>query len=64
MAEAILENMTPGIELFAKSAQVASMESSPISDIRASGNYRKQMVAVLTRRSLFDAWQQLERRDR
>ena len=64
MAEAILENMTPGIELFAKSAQVASMESSPISDIRASGNYRKQMVAVLTRRSLLAAWQQLERRDR
>lgn len=59
-AEAALEGQTPNVALFAEAGQVASMESSPISDIRASGDYRKKMVAVLTRRALVAAWQQLE----
>lgn len=62
MAEAALEGMAPSVELFAKSGQAASTESSPISDIRATGDYRKKMVAVLTRRSFMAAWKQLEER--
>jgi carbon-monoxide dehydrogenase medium subunit len=60
-AESLLINNAPGIELFAGAAHAASMESSPISDLRASADYRKQMVAVLTRRSLLVCWQRLER---
>jgi len=63
MAEAVLEGMMPSMEIFANSAQVASMESSPISDIRASGDYRKKMVAVLTKRSLVTTWHRLEKKD-
>jgi carbon-monoxide dehydrogenase medium subunit len=61
-AEAFLVGKSPGRELFTKSADAASVDSSPIDDIRASGDYRKKMVAVLTRRALFAAWQQLEGR--
>ena len=38
-----------------KAAQVASGETFPISDVRCSGAYRKEMVAVLTRRALEQA---------
>jgi len=59
-AETALDGQSPGVELFTEAAQIAKTESSPISDIRASGDYRKKMVAVLTRRALEAAWQQLE----
>jgi carbon-monoxide dehydrogenase medium subunit len=59
-AETVLVGMLPGVELFSQAAQVASMESSPITDIRASGDYRKKMVAVLARRALLAAWQGVE----
>jgi len=57
-AEAVLEGQEPSAEFFAEAGQVASAEASPISDLRASGDYRKKMVAVLTRRALAAAWQQ------
>ena len=41
--------------LIIKSAQAASEESRPISDVRASAQYRKEMVAVFTRRALREA---------
>ena len=41
--------------LISKSAQAASEESRPISDVRASAQYRKEMVAVFTRRALREA---------
>ena len=59
-AEAILENQAPSVALFTEAGLVASSEASPISDIRASGDYRKKMVAVLTRRALGAAWQHLQ----
>ncbi len=59
-AEAVLEGQMPSEKLFAEAGKVASSEASPISDIRASGEYRKKMVAVLTRRVLAAAWQKLE----
>lgn len=58
-AEGVLEGLTPSEAIFAEAGQVASTESSPISDIRASGEYRKKMVAVLTRRALQSAWERL-----
>jgi CO/xanthine dehydrogenase FAD-binding subunit len=59
-AEALLEGQLPSAELFAEAGQVASAEASPISDLRASGEYRKKMVAVLTRRALSAAWDHLQ----
>ncbi len=58
-AEAVLEGHPPSAELFAEAGRVASSESSPIDDIRASGEYRQKMVAVLTRRALAAAWGRL-----
>lgn len=37
-------------------ARIASEECSPISDLRASANYRRRMIAVYTRRMLEQAW--------
>ncbi|MBK5108386.1 MAG: xanthine dehydrogenase family protein subunit M [Anaerolineales bacterium] len=58
-AEAALQGQLPSLELFKDAGQIAMGESAPITDIRASGDYRKKMVAVLTRRALEAAWQQL-----
>lgn len=44
-------------ELIEKGGDVAAEESKPISDVRASAEWRKRMVAVLTRRALEEAHQ-------
>jgi len=53
------ENLVKGAawtqELIQEAGDVAADESKPISDLRASATYRKQMVAVLTRRALEEA---------
>lgn len=59
-AEAVVVGQSPSADLFSEAGQVASSESSPISDIRASGDYRQKMVAVLTRRALLAASERLE----
>ncbi len=43
-------------ELVEKAAQAASEEAKPISDIRASAEYRRKVVAVLARRLLQNAF--------
>jgi len=58
-AEAVLEGQEPSDDLLSEAGQVASSEASPISDLRASADYRKKMVSVLTRRALKAAWDQL-----
>ena len=59
------EGMLKGKVLTARSveraAEAAAAESRPITDIRASLNYRRDMVKVLTRRALNQAWTQAKR---
>ncbi|MDD4170438.1 MAG: xanthine dehydrogenase family protein subunit M [Desulfotomaculaceae bacterium] len=49
---AILTGREFNSELVEKAARAASGEAKPISDIRASAEYRRELVAVLTRRLL------------
>lgn len=51
-AERILTGMEIAPELLEKAAQSASEEISPISDVRASGDYRRRMTRVLVHRAL------------
>ena len=51
-AEKILAGKKPTSELLDEAAAAAVGESSPISDVRASAAWRRNMVDVLTRRSL------------
>ncbi len=54
-AEAIIIGKKINDALINKSAQAASDEACPISDVRASAQYRKDMVKVFTRRALQEA---------
>lgn len=56
-AEALLRGQRFGERLVEAAAMAAMNESRPISDVRASADYRRQMVAVLTRRALGQAWE-------
>jgi CO/xanthine dehydrogenase FAD-binding subunit len=50
--EALLLGKPPTDELFREAAAAASAEARPIDDLRASAEYRRAMVEVLTRRAL------------
>ncbi len=43
-------------ELIKKSAKVAVSETKPISDIRASADYRKEMIGVLVEKTISELW--------
>lgn len=51
-AEDAVKGQKPTDELFAKAAEIAAEESSPITDLRAGAEYRRKMVGVLTKRAL------------
>jgi carbon-monoxide dehydrogenase medium subunit len=51
-AERMLEGSAPTAELFRDAGRVAAQHCSPISDVRASANYRRRVVAVLVARAL------------
>jgi len=51
-AEKVLEGKKIGNDLIEKASQVAQGETRPISDVRGSDWYRKEMVKVLVRRAL------------
>jgi len=54
-AEALLSGKKVTEVLIAEAAQSAALECKPISDIRASEEYRREMVRVFTRRALLKA---------
>jgi len=61
-AETILTNGIPDPTLFSRAADAMLADIHPISDIRASGEYRQRAVKVLLERALVDAVQQAESR--
>lgn len=52
LAEAVLIGRPPTNELLAQASEVAMTECAPISNVRASADYRREMVGVLTARAL------------
>ena len=59
-AEALLRGKKLDDALIARAARAAAEESSPISNVRASAEYRHEMVEVLTRRALQQALKSIE----
>ncbi len=56
-AEEILRGQIFSETNLKESARIASTECSPISDLRASADYRRRMIAVYVRRMIEQAWQ-------
>lgn len=54
-SSACLHGKIPSQDIFEEAADMASREGKPISDIRGSAWYRKELVRTLTRRSLSEA---------
>mgnify|MGYP001602924364 CR=1 FL=1 len=54
-AAAVLEGEAPSDELFAVAGAASAEEALPISDLRGSAAFRRELVAVLTRRALHEA---------
>ena len=54
-AEAYLEGRAATPEAMAEAGRIAAGEAKPISDFRASAGYRRELIAVLTRRALESA---------
>ena len=51
-AEAVLRGAVPTPELVERAAEAAAEEVSPITDLRATAGYRRQLVRVFARRAL------------
>ncbi len=51
-AERVLRGKAATEELIKEAGEIASQEAKPISDIRASAEYRTEMVKVMTRRAI------------
>ena len=51
-AEGALEGQPPSDDVFARAAEISAMECSPIADVRASAEFRRYIVRVMTMRML------------
>ncbi len=56
-ASKFLQTKNPTPDVFEEAAAIAKEEGKPISDIRGSAWYRKELIQVLTRRSLSEAFE-------
>jgi CO/xanthine dehydrogenase FAD-binding subunit len=54
-AEAVLEGQLLTEALAEEAGRIAAQESKPISDVRSSADYRRAMVATMTKRALLNA---------
>jgi carbon-monoxide dehydrogenase medium subunit len=55
-AEDVLRGQKLDEKIIARAAELAAGEIQPVTDIRASAGYRREMVRVLTRRALMKTW--------
>lgn len=62
-AEAVLMGEKPDDTLFEKAGNAASGDAKPIDDFRASAEYRREMVKVLTTRALKLAYEEAKLRE-
>lgn len=60
-AEDILTGEQPGASLFLEAGEAAARDCSPIDDLRASAAYRKDMIRVLTARTLEAALEEVRK---
>jgi CO/xanthine dehydrogenase FAD-binding subunit len=60
-AESLLSGKVLNDEIIEEAAESAADTASPISDVRASAKYRRELVKVLTRRTLKEAWEALSK---
>ncbi|HEX9443117.1 MAG TPA: xanthine dehydrogenase family protein subunit M, partial [Candidatus Binatia bacterium] len=54
-AEAVLTGNAPGKELFDRAGELAAEECDPNSDLRATAEYRRELVKVFVRRALAES---------
>jgi len=54
-AAAMLEGERPSLALFVRAAVVCADEALPITDVRGSADFRRELVSVLARRALAEA---------
>jgi carbon-monoxide dehydrogenase medium subunit len=62
-AEAELLGQKPGTDLFSLAARALDADINPITDVRASADYRRHSARILLGRSLEEAWRQAEGRN-
>jgi carbon-monoxide dehydrogenase medium subunit len=61
-AEKLLKGKKLNQKLMERAGAQASEEARPITDMRATAEYRKRMVAVLTKRALTEAMKRAKKR--
>ncbi len=59
-AEEVLSNREIDEDLAVQAGSVASQEARPISDIRASEEYRREMVGILTKKAVMEAFKRVK----